>query len=86
MTDSSVHLQVCHTMSIMWSKIAVQIAICWFSDPVIVYAKDLKRQLPPSTIICFTVGMSGGVRLTLGLPGGTVLPLKLNIMQELPQH
>ena len=49
------------------------------------YVKDLKRQLP-STIICFIVSMSGAVRLTSGLPGRTVLPMKLNIMQELPQH
>ena len=45
--------------------------LVWSSDPVIMYAKDLKRQLP-SAIICFTVRMSGGVRLTLGPPGRTL--------------
>ena len=50
-------------------------AICWSSNPVIMYAKDWKRQLP-SPLICFTVRMSAGVRSTLGPPGLTVfLPL-----------
>ena len=35
-------------------------------------------------IVTITVHISEGVRLTLGLPGGTlILPMKLNIMQEL---
>ena len=73
-------------MSIICSKIAVRRAICWFSDPVITNAKDLKRQLS-SLVIYFTVCTSGGVRLTFGLSGGTlILLMKLNITQELPQH